>query len=132
NAFTAVQEAYHDAFATPEIGEALYQHAFYGEPYNGVMVQRNGEWSYCPTPSLSSSSPSLAPPSAGAGQDLLVALAALARRAYEHLKKIGGEYGGLGDALDGHAGVLEKLRTSLLGQATAAPEAPAKTLLGRL
>src|SRR5690606_8572031 len=47
-AFTAVQDAYHNAWATPEIGVALYQRAFYAVQNNGLMVHRNGEWTYCP------------------------------------------------------------------------------------
>lgn len=133
NAFTAVQGAYHDAFATPEIGEALYQHAFYGEPYNGVMVQRNGGWAYCPTPQLTSSAqqPST---SLGAepGDSLLAALEAVARRALDHFTAMSGEHRGLGDALEGHMGVLHSLRTGLVGLMTESSAGATPTKLSRL
>ena len=73
NAFAAVREAYRHAFRTPERGEAMYSQAFVPEPDNGLMVQRNGAWTYCPTPDLGKRSTTTAAGS-GAGQESLTAL----------------------------------------------------------
>lgn len=136
NAFTAVQDAYHNAFATPEIGDALYQHAFYKELNNGLMVHRNGEWSYCPVPDLSATA---APPTttrassgSGAGNGLVLALEALARRVLDHFKEMSGAQPGLADALESHTSVLQRVRDGLVSLCTDVADELGARPLGRL
>lgn len=116
NAFAAVQDAYHEGFATPEIGEALYQHAFYPEKYNGLMVHHGGEWSYCPLPSLSAAAPlPSSTASSTGGHALLMACEALARRVLDHFKAMADAHAGLADGMDAHASVLQRLRSAVVG-----------------
>ncbi|MDC0719153.1 NAD(P)-binding protein [Nannocystis bainbridge] len=123
NAFTAVQDAYHDGFASPEVGEALYQNAFYAEHHNGLMVHHRGEWSYCPLPSPSAVAPTPSPTaSSTGGHALLMAVEALARRALEHFSAMADAHAGLADGMDAHASVLQRLRSAIVGLVVRAAE----------
>ncbi|MBA3549774.1 MAG: NAD(P)-binding protein [Nannocystis sp.] len=50
NAFTAVHDAYRDAFPDGGLGEAMYSRAFLPGEHNGLMVAHDGRWTYCSTP----------------------------------------------------------------------------------
>ncbi|MBZ5710483.1 NAD(P)-binding protein [Nannocystis pusilla] len=132
NAFTTVQDAYHDGFATPEIGDALYQRAFYQEKYNGLMVHHNGEWSYCPLPSLSAAASSTSTGGSTGAHALLGAVEALVRRTLDHFKAMSDAHAGLADALEGHTSVLHRLRSAVVGLVTSAAEKLIETGFGGL
>lgn len=115
NAFTAVEDAYHDAWPNPDTGKSLFATAFYAENYNGVMVFRDGEWTYCPVPQLSASAPQPSSAAATTGGGLNAALIALARRTLDHFKALGGEHPALALAVKPAANLLQRLISGLAG-----------------
>lgn len=133
NAFTVVKDAYHDAYADPKRGAALYAKAFYPEPYNGLMVYHRNKWSYCPTPNVSSGSPSPSPAAPGAeGHPLVMVLEALARRILEHYRLMRGHSLELGAMLDAHEQTVNQLRDQLLDVAHSDAKAPGPNPLERV
>ena len=128
NAFTAVKDAYHDAYEDPRHGAALYVTAFKSEPNNGLMVHRNQEWTYCATPKVSSS----APPPPGApgpqGHPLVLALVALLQRIGDDSRHMRGHTEQLDGLLDTHDQTIDRVRGQLMELADTDARAPTSPL----
>ena len=133
NAFTAVQDAYTSAYPDDGLGEALYRQAFHAEPYNGVMVRRDGAWSYCPTPGGKGSTKAPGTANLRPGHGLQLALEGALARAVDHLEAMGHEHRLLGAAL---AEIRQKLEQAAArvrsdaGAATTRRAGTSKELLG--
>ena len=127
NAFTAVQDAYLGAFPDDGLGQALYGQAFHAEPYNGVMVKRDDVWSYCATPTLSTSAKSPGTDDLQSGHALLLAMEGALARAVDHLAAIGHEHPLLGRTLTDARQELERAAANLRSSAGAATKRQAPT-----
>ncbi len=129
NAFTVVQDAFHDAYDDPRRGAALYKTAFYAEPNNGLMVYRKQQWTYCPTPGVSSSTPPSGAPGSGA-RPLVLVLAALTRRLGDYSRLMRGHTKELDDLLDTHDQTVDRVRGQLMALAATDARGPTSPLEG--
>lgn len=121
NAFTSVHDAYRAAFPEGGLGDTLYTRAFHAEQHNGVMVQRDGQWSYCPTPGQTTPAPppSLTAPNTVSGQAMHRALELALTRVLDHITAIGAEHPWLARLMAGIRREVVKLRgelSALVGQ----------------
>lgn len=131
NAFTVVKDAYHDAYEDPRRGAALYATAFYAEPYNGLMVYRKQQWTYCATPGVSSSAPPPGAPGPKA-HPLVLVLVTLARRIRDYSRLMRGHTKELDDLLDTHDQTVDRVRGQLMEIAATDARAPTPSPLERV
>ncbi len=116
NAFTAVHDAYTEAFPDGGRGEALYLNAFHAEQHNGLMVYRNNKWTHCPTPGRANAGPSPSAtgvaPAAASGHAPYFAVARAFLRLVSHIAAIEAEHPWLARLLEG----MKREVTALQGE----------------